>query len=188
MGGRWWGVLRADLARHGQQRGGFWALAVYRYGRWTLALNSPAARWLGSKVYGLANQGVKAWAGVDLDRRTTLGRELHFVRTGMIFIHPHAKVGDRVRIMHGVTIGTNMGETAPTIGNDVFIGCNASVLGHVTIGDGARVEANSLVVNDVPAGAVAVGVPARVIRPPTLQSVPSQAVGRSLPQGGRHGV
>jgi serine acetyltransferase len=64
--------------------------------------------------------------------------------------------------MHNVTVGTNMVGGAPTIGNDVFIGCGAAVLGEITIGDGVRIAANSLVIGDVPAGALAMGVPARV--------------------------
>jgi serine O-acetyltransferase len=54
-----------------------------------------------------------------------------------------------------------MGPEAPVIGDDVFIGCNASVLGGVTIGAGARIADNSLVISDVPPGAIAIGVPAR---------------------------
>jgi serine O-acetyltransferase len=160
-----WKVLRADAKRHGGAKsGGFWALAVYRYGRWSLTLPNPAARWVTSKIYGVANQAVETLAGVDLDRRTEIGEGLHFIHTGMISIHPNVKMGERVGIMHGVTIGTNMGGAVPTIGNDVFIGCHSSILGGVTIGDGARIAANSLVTSDVPAGAFAVGVPARVIR------------------------
>ncbi|MDQ3440671.1 MAG: hypothetical protein M3478_10020, partial [Planctomycetota bacterium] len=65
-------------------------------------------------------------------------------------------------VMHNVTAGTNMTEGAPTIGNDVFIGCGAVILGDIKIGDGVRIAANSLVVSDVPSGAMAMGVPARV--------------------------
>ena len=173
-----WDVLRADVRRHGGwKHGGSLALAVYRYGRWSLSLSSPLARWLTSKTYGAAKLVVKQAVGVELDRCTELGDAPHFIHTGMIMIHPEAKIGDRVGIMHGVTIGTNMGAGVPTIGSDVFIGCHASVLGAVTIGDGARIGANSLVTSDVPPGAFAVGVPARIIRmaiddaPPVVASV-----------------
>lgn len=100
--------------------------------------------------------------GVDLDRTTQVGEALHIVHGGMISIHPDAIIGDRVGIMHGVTLGTNMGPGAPVIGDDVFIGCQASILGRVKIGNGARIAANSLVITDVPSGAVAIGVPARI--------------------------
>jgi serine O-acetyltransferase len=105
---------------------------------------------------------VQHLTGVDLDRTTQVGEALHIVHGGMISIHPDAIIGDRVGIMHGVTLGTNMGPGAPVIGDDVFIGCQASILGRVKIGNGARIAANSLVITDVPSGAVAVGVPARI--------------------------
>jgi len=74
-------------------------------------------------------------------------------------------IGDRVGIMHDVTIGTNLERPGtPVIGNDVFIGTGARILGGVKIGDGARIAANSVVLTDVPAGATAIGVPARVMQ------------------------
>jgi serine O-acetyltransferase len=156
-----WNEIRGDLRRHGLRNGGFWALLAYRYGRWGMERRSPALRWCASKVYGLCQPVVRHLTGVDLDRETQVGEDLHIVHAGMVQIHPRAVIGDRVGIMHGVTLGTNMGEAVPTIGNDVFIGCHASVLGGVKIGDGARIAANSLVISDVPPGAVAIGVPAR---------------------------
>ncbi|MEZ5458846.1 MAG: hypothetical protein R3E65_05920 [Steroidobacteraceae bacterium] len=81
---------------------------------------------------------------------------------GSLSIHPDTVIGDDVGVMHNVTIGTNMSTTVPTIGNGVFIGVGAVILGGVKIGDGARIAANSLVISDVPPGSVAMGVPARV--------------------------
>jgi serine O-acetyltransferase len=180
-----WKVLRADLERHGGARSfGFWALAVYRYGRWSQELPNPAARWLTSKLYGVANQGVDMIAGVSLDRKTEIGEELHIIHTGMISIHPDVKIGERVGIMHGVTIGTHLGPGVPTIGNDVFIGCHASILGDITIGDGARIAANSLVIADVPAGAIAVGVPARVM--PNMSAQPPRTPPTLVEPGGNN--
>src|SRR5262249_9217168 len=94
---------------------------------------------------------------------TRIGKGFHIIHTGMVSIHPDVVIGDRCGIMHNVTLGTNMGDEVPTIGNDVFIGCGASILGKVKVGDGARIAANSLVITDVPPGAVAMGVPAKVI-------------------------
>ena len=64
---------------------------------------------------------------------------------------------------HQVTIGAERRES-PVLGNDVFIGAGAKIIGSVTIGDGARIGANAVVVRDVPAHATAVGIPARVVR------------------------
>lgn len=157
--------VRRDYERHGSslRDGGFWALAVYRFGRWSLAQRSAPARWATSKVYGALKTACELATGVLLERTTEIGEDLHIIHAGMISIHPDARIGKRVAIMHGVTIGTNMGLGVPTIGDDVFIGCNASILGDVTVGDGARIAANSLVITDVPPRAVAIGVPAKVM-------------------------
>jgi serine O-acetyltransferase len=153
----------SDYHRHERslRNGGFWALLVYRFGRWSMRREHPAWRRVCSVAYGQVKPIVTFLTGVDLECTTRIGKEFHIVHTGGVSIHPHAVIGDRVGLMHGVTIGSNMGPEAPVIGNDVFIGCNASVLGGVTIGAGARIAANSLVLADVPAGAIAIGVPAR---------------------------
>lgn len=155
--------LRQDFRTHGRslRSGGFWALAVYRYGRWSLHRRSVVMRWLTSCIY-VPLRALSRWTtGIALERDTQIGKGFHIIHGGMISIHPRAVIGDRVGVMHGVTLGTNMGSGAPVIGDDVFIGCHASVLGNVSVGRGARVSANSLVINDVPPGAVAIGVPAK---------------------------
>ena len=103
-----------------------------------------------------------------------------------IEIHPGAQIGERFFIDHGegvvigettiigndvliyqqVTLGgtgNEHGKRHPTIGNNVIIGAGAKVLGNITIGDGAQIGAGAVVLKDVPAGATAVGVPARII-------------------------
>ena len=139
-----------------------WAMAVYRFGQWVDGFRLRPLRWLGGKVYGACQTVAPILTGVYLERGTRIGRKFHIVHPGMIVIHPGAVFGDGCGVMHGVTVGTNMHGGPPTIGNDVFLGAHATVLGEITIGDGARVAANSLVVCDVPAGALAMGVPARV--------------------------
>src|SRR6185369_5352477 len=84
-----------------------------------------------------------------------------------IEIHPGATVGRRVFIDHGVTLGgTSLykGEKRhPTLGKGVVVSAGAKVLGGFTVGDGARVGANAVLLKPVPAGATAVGIPARII-------------------------
>lgn len=76
------------------------------------------------------------------------------------------RIGARCYVHQGVTIGWDYkGERGPIIGDDVFIGAGAAVLGAVTVGDRARIGANAVVLADVPAGATAVGVPARILEP-----------------------
>lgn len=139
-----------------------WAMALYRFGQWADESRVAPLRWFGGKVYGLVARLAPIVTGVFLDRRTKIGKRFHIVHPGMIVIHPDAEFGDDCGIMHGVTVGENMKPGAPRFGNDVFVGCHATVLGAITIGDGARIAANSLVISDVPAGALAMGVPARI--------------------------
>lgn len=79
-----------------------------------------------------------------------------------IVIAPGAVVGANCIIFQQVTLGTSDGGY-PTLGDEVYVGAGAKILGPVLIGDGARIGANAVVVRDVPAGCTAIGVPARVI-------------------------
>jgi serine O-acetyltransferase len=85
-----------------------------------------------------------------------------FIGHGMVVIDGFVEVGPGVRIGPGVTIGLRGGNRGPTIERDVLIGTGAKVLGELTVGRGARIGANAVVMADVPPGATAVGVPARV--------------------------
>jgi serine O-acetyltransferase len=156
-----------------------WALAVYRFGRWSLALRSQPLRWITGKLYGLLNVFSEITTGVCMDRGAEIGEEFIIVHAATIFIHPRVRIGDQVGVMHSVTIGTNMGDDVPVIGNNVFIGCGASVLGKVKVGDNSRIAANSLVINDVPPNSFACGVPAKNFRrlagkPPRAEAAPAE--------------
>ena len=155
--------IREDYDTHGRQlrNRALWAMFCYRFGRWAAELEFAPARWLFGKIYGGIMVFAPILSGVYLDRETRVGRRFHIVHPGMVLIHPHTQIGDRVGVMHGITIGQNMAGGVPRIGNDVFIGTGAAVLGPITIGDGARIAANSLVITDVPPGMLAMGVPAK---------------------------
>jgi serine O-acetyltransferase len=79
-----------------------------------------------------------------------------------IVIHPDAEIGPNCLLFQQVTIGANH-DGVPRIGGHVDIGAGAKILGPITIGNHARIGANAVVINNVPDGATAVGVPARVI-------------------------
>lgn len=132
------------------------------------------AHWLWSRG---RRTGGRLWAqfarwhtGVEIHPAAVIGRRC-FIDHGMgVVIGETAVVGDDVLIYHGVTLGgTSMvrGKRHPTVGDRVVIGAGAKVLGPVTIGDDARIGANSVVTRDIPPGATATGIPARV-------SVPAQ--------------
>jgi serine O-acetyltransferase len=78
-------------------------------------------------------------------------------------INGQVRGGSNVSIEHQVTIGADRRQS-PVIGNDVFIGAGAKIIGPVKIGDGARIGANAVAVHDVPPWSTAVGIPARVVK------------------------
>jgi serine O-acetyltransferase len=112
--------------------------------------------------------------GVEIHPGAKIGRRF-FIDHGMgVVIGETAEIGDDVLMYQGVVLGGTALEKKkrhPTIGNNVVIGAAAILLGPITIGEGARVGANSVVVNSIPPGATVVGVPGRVVeekRPPVI--------------------
>jgi serine O-acetyltransferase len=95
-----------------------------------------------------------------------IGRNFVIDHFGGIIISGYAKFGDNCRIRNGVVVGIRtVGDTmAPVVGNNVDIGAGAKLLGPISIGDDVAVGANAVVITDVPANSIAVGVPA-VIKP-----------------------
>jgi serine O-acetyltransferase len=100
----------------------------------------------------------------DIEPRATLGRRLMLPHPNGVVIHEDAIIGDDCMIMQQVTIGMIGDGEVPTIGNRVYVGAGAKIIGKLTVGDGARIGANAVVVKDVPANCTAVGVPAQVMQ------------------------
>lgn len=123
---------------------------------------------------------VRSVTGVEIHPGATLGRRF-FIDHGMgVVIGETAEVGDDVMLYHGVTLGGRSMEQVkrhPTVGSRVTIGAGARILGPVLIGDDVQIGANSVVVRDVPAGAVATGIPA-TIRFPKAGEDPYEALFR----------
>ncbi len=160
-------LIREEYRRHERSalNPALWAVLTYRYGVWAFTIESTPLRWLASKVFGLLFFLVLLSSGIRLHREAKIGKGLHLIHSGNIQIHPGTVIGDNCGIQQDVNIGVNMErEGVPVIGDDVYIGRGATILGPITIGDGARIAANSLVIQDVPAKATAIGVPARIIK------------------------
>ncbi len=106
--------------------------------------------------------------GIEIHPGATIG-ERFFIDHGMgVVIGETAEIGDDCTLYHGVTLGGtswNKGKRHPTLENNVVVGAGAKVLGPITIGEGARIGSNAVVIKDVPAGATVVGVPGHVIEP-----------------------
>ncbi len=158
--------LREDFNAHERDpwRQGVWALAVYRFGRWRYTVRPALLR----RPLSLLYKFMKIWAqmatGIDIPCETRIGRRLVIEHFGCIIVSGDTVIGDDVTLRHNVTLGLRRTGIpgAPTIGNRVDIGAGAVILGPVQIGDDAVIGANAVVLCDVPAGALAVGVPATI--------------------------
>ena len=106
------------------------------------------------------------FTGIEIHPGATIGRRF-FIDHGMgVVIGETAEIGDDCTLYHGVTLGGtswNHGKRHPTLGRGVVVGAGAKILGPITIGEGAKIGSNAVVVRDVPAGATAVGIPARIL-------------------------
>jgi serine O-acetyltransferase len=108
--------------------------------------------------------------GIEIHPGATIGRRV-FIDHGMgVVIGETAVIGDDCTLYHGVTLGCtswNKGKRHPTLEQGVVIGAGAKVLGPITIGKGAKIGSNAVVVKDVPENATAVGIPARILEQET---------------------
>lgn len=160
--------VRHDLKAHGGKWGaqGFWALVVYRFGRWRYGVRPALVRKLFSVIYKLLFKCIQITTGIELPCEVEIGRNFVIDHFGGIVISGFAKFGDNCRIRNGVVVGLKRVDDpcAPIIGNNVDIGTGAKVLGRIRIGDDVLIGANSVVITDVPDRSIAVGVPA-VIKP-----------------------
>jgi len=139
---------------------GFHALLAHRVAHWLW--ESARLRWLARLVSHLTR-----WlTGIEIHPGATIGRRV-FIDHGMgVVIGETAEIGDDSTLYHGVTLGGtswNKGKRHPTVGRGVVIGAGAKILGPIIVGDGAKVGSNAVLVKDVPPGATAVGIPAKII-------------------------
>jgi len=109
---------------------------------------------------------VQIVAGIELPCEVVLGKNFIIDHSSGIVISGYARFGDDCRIRNGVVVGLGRVDEpgAPSIGNNVDIGTGAKVLGRITVGDNVLIGANAVVIRDVPANSIAVGVPA-IVKP-----------------------
>jgi serine O-acetyltransferase len=138
---------------------GLHALTLHRFAHW---LWGHRLRWLGR----FTSHFTRWLTGIEIHPGATIGRRV-FIDHGMgVVIGETAEIGDECTLYHGVTLGGtswNKGKRHPTLARGVVIGAGAKVLGPIVIGEGAKIGSNAVVVREVPPGATAVGIPARII-------------------------
>ena len=138
---------------------GIHALILHRLAHW---LWGHQLRWLARFTAHLS----RFFTGIEIHPGATIGRRF-FIDHGMgVVIGETAEIHDDVTLYHGVTLGGtswNKGKRHPTLENGVVIGAGAKVLGPIVISAGAKVGSNAVVTKPLPAGAIAVGNPARIV-------------------------
>lgn len=152
--------------REGFLAQGFWALQIYRLGHARYAYTSKFIRIPWGFLHVILMKLSEIFFGIAISPQASIGKRLCIEHFGCIVIHGSSIIGDDCIVRQGVTIGNRHLEypyDAPIIGNRVNIGAGAKILGKVVIGDGVAIGANAVVLTDIPAGYVAVGVPAKVI-------------------------
>lgn len=136
------------------------------------------ARWSHVVEHWLWNHGLRSLArvssqftrwmtGVEIHPAAQIGRRFFIDHAMGVIIGETTIIGDDCTLYQGVTLGGTGKETGkrhPTLGNNVLVGVGASVLGNVTIGDGAKIGGGAVVVEDVPPNSTVVGIPGRVVR------------------------
>jgi serine O-acetyltransferase len=159
--------IKADLAtyRGDWTQQGFWALIIYRFGRWRYTISSSWLRKPFSMLYKISFKIIQILTGIELPCEAEIGKNFRIDHFGGIVISGDAKFGDNCIIRNGVTVGLRRveEECAPTVGNNVSFGAGSKVLGNITIGNHVDIGANAVVISDVPPHSIAVGVPARII-------------------------
>jgi serine O-acetyltransferase len=146
---------------------GLWAMAEYRYSHWVdRKLSNRVLRKM-LKAFGFVWKRIILVAtGICIDHKAEIGKGLFIAHFGCIFIAGGVKMGEKCNISQGVTIGwggRGPNKGCPTLGERVYVGAGAKIIGKITIGSNVAVGANAVVTKDVPTNAVVVGIPAKII-------------------------
>ena len=131
----------------------YYKISHYFYERKHLIL----ARYISEKA--------KRKTGIEIHPGATIGKRLFIDHGTGVVIGETAIVGNDVTLFHGVTLGgtgKEKGKRHPTIGNNVFIGSGAKVLGNIVVGNNVKIGANAVILKDVPSNVTIVGVPGKI--------------------------
>lgn len=172
-------VVREDAARYGRPwlAPGFHATTLHRFRNWVGAPGFPRLlRPFARRAHLVAYLFVRTVYGIELPETVRLGRRVRIAHQHGIVIHPEASIGDDCMVRQGVSLGAGSGDPAtfrwqaPQVGRGVSLGAGCCVVGRVTIGDGATIGPNAVVMTHVPAGATVLAQQPRVIKARTEPS------------------
>ncbi len=170
--------LSEDLRRYGNGRQQIkallsaprvWAILYYRFGRWVHTARMPAiVRVLLKVIIGPVAVFIDIATNMELPPQADIGRGLFIPHTGHVIIAFNARIGRYCTLAQGTSVGHGAGGkeksfSGPVLGDRVYVGPGAAVLGPITIGDDVLIGANTVVIRSVPDRAVVVGNPARMI-------------------------
>lgn len=166
-----WQQIVEDWVAHGKDwtKPGFRAVAIQRFGVWRMQLKPVFLRAPFSILYRMLFRKARNTYGIELPYTVKLGRRVIIEHQSAIVIHGNCEIGDDSILRQGVTLGNRYLDRpfdAPKLGQRVNVGAGAKIFGNVTIGDDANIGANAVVLKDVPAGATAAGIPAKIIKMP----------------------
>jgi len=146
---------------------GLHAVVLHRLAHWCW---THGLKWFGRFV----SQGSRWLTGIEIHPGAVVGERVFFDHAMGVVVGETAEIGDGCTIYQGVTLGgTSLYKGAkrhPTLGRNVVVSAGAKVLGGFVVGDGAKIGSNAVVIKPVPAGATAVGIPARIIPSKTGES------------------
>lgn len=156
-----------------------WAIGFYRLGNWLNVRRPFVLVRIPLRVISfLANKWCEVVMEMCIDPQASIGEGLYISHIGGVHINPEAVLGKNCDVAHRVTIGASaMGRLgSPVLGDDVYIGTGATLVGKIRVGNGAKIAANTLVISNIPEGATVMGVPGRIIMraPKAVQAVGSE--------------
>ena len=175
-----WNNLRADTKRYLKIISGknkierilrlaftqeYYSVVIFRYGKWARGVKIPILGLILRLLYFFMNKFISILSGVEIWLDSEIEEGLLIAHYGGVYIL--ANIGQNCTIAQQVVIGykgAGQGPGTPTLGNNVYLGAGAKIIGKVVIGNSVRVGANAVVTKDVPDNATVVGVPARIVR------------------------
>lgn len=143
-----------------------WAIGAYRFGNWVVKLNIPLVKQLLFIIYFVIKRVSEILTGIEIGVDAEIGRGLYIEHLGGVIITHDCIIGEYSSFHEGVTIGVSgrgKENGGPKIGNLVYFGAGAKVIGKITIGSNVIIGANAVVVKSFPDNVSIAGVPAKIV-------------------------